>query len=118
MIFHIVPPDSFLEINIPIFQKLLYHKNTKTATLFLGLRFEINLNEIVRCAMKSSLCSDEIFGVPPQMKLNPLLALPAKRDFIALAISSTAGGFIPQKADLTEKSTAFAVLFSGGDGEI
>jgi hypothetical protein len=32
---------------------------------------------------------DEIFGVPPQMKLNPPLLNLAKQDFIALAISST-----------------------------
>ena len=37
--------------------------------------------EIVLRTMKSERGSDEIFGVPPQMKLNPSF-LPAKRDFI------------------------------------
>jgi hypothetical protein len=40
-------------------------------------------NEIAQGAMKSSLRSDEIFGVPPQMKLNPPLLNLAKQDFIA-----------------------------------
>jgi hypothetical protein len=40
-------------------------------------------NEIARSAMKSSHGSDEIFGVLPQMKLNPPLLTPLKRDFIA-----------------------------------
>jgi len=30
-----------------------------------------NVNEIVRCTMKSSLSSDEIFSLRLQMKLNP-----------------------------------------------
>jgi len=33
--------------------------------------------------MKSERGSDEIFGVPPQMKLNPPLLNLAKQDFIA-----------------------------------
>ena len=38
-------------------------------------------NEILAAARVKSAEADEIFGVPPQMKLNPS-ALPAKRDFI------------------------------------
>ena len=54
--------------------------------------------------MKSSLCSDEIFGVPLQMNLNPPLLsrrsrISSRRDFIHDS------GFIPQKADLVKKST-------------
>ena len=41
--------------------------------------------------MKSSLRSDEIFGVPPQMKLNPPHLPPRE------------AGFRPQMADLAEK---------------
>ena len=44
--------------------------------------------------MKSSLRSDEICGVPPQMKLNPSLS-PDEVGFHHEVISSTAGGFIP-----------------------
>ena len=54
--------------------------------------------------MKSSLCSDEIFGVPPQMKLNPPRPSPREAGFHREAISSTKGGFLPPAADLTEKS--------------
>jgi hypothetical protein len=50
--------------------------------------------------MKSSLRSDEIQGTP-WMKSNPSKYNPAKQDFIAYAISSTAGGFHPSKTDLT-----------------
>ena len=50
--------------------------------------------------MKSSLRSDEIQGTP-WMKSNPSKYNPAKQDFIAYAISSTAGGFHPAKTDLT-----------------
>ena len=53
--------------------------------------------------MKSSLRSDEIFGVPPQMKLNPPYFSPREAGFHRVAISSTAGGFLPLKADLVEK---------------
>jgi len=41
------------------------------------------VNEIAQCAMKSERGSDEIFGIPPQMKLNPPLLNLAKQDFIA-----------------------------------
>ena len=63
--------------------------------------------------MKSSLCSDEIFGFQPQMKLNPPYPSPREAGFHRAAISSTAGGFLPPTADLTEKSTSLRdVLFS------
>ena len=42
-------------------------------------------NEIVLRTMKSEWGSDEIFGVPPQMKLNPPLPNLAKQDFIICA---------------------------------
>ena len=48
----------------------------------------MDINEIVLCTMKSERGSDEIFGVPPQMKLNPPLYPDevgfhrAKHDFI------------------------------------
>ena len=57
------------------------------------------------CTMKSSLYSDEIFTLRLQMKSNPPLTNPALAGFHREAISSIAGGFIPQKADLVEKST-------------
>jgi len=56
-------------------------------------------NEIVRCTMKSSLRSEEIFGVSPQMKLNPPLSpavrqISSRSDFIHRRwISSDIGGF-------------------------
>ena len=56
-------------------------------------------NEIVRCTMKSELGSDEIFGVPPLMKLNPPLLSPrsgisSRSDFIHQRwIYSAIGGF-------------------------
>ena len=54
--------------------------------------------------MKSERGSDEIFGAPPQMKLNPS-PLPAKRDFIAKRFHPTKVGFIPAaRTDLVEKS--------------
>ena len=72
-------------------------------------------NEIVRCTMKSSLRSDEIFGVSPQMKLNPPPS-PAERqissrsDFIHRRwISSAIGGFSCKKHLLAQ------VLFAGWD---
>ena len=46
------------------------------------------------------------------MKLNPPRPSPREAGFHREAISSTAGGFIPPKADLVEKSTATAVPFS------
>ena len=62
--------------------------------------------------------SDEIFSVPPQMKLNPpLLTLRSKISSRSDFIHDS--GFIPQKADLVEKSTHLSVdkcvLFSGGE---
>ena len=57
------------------------------------------MNEIVLRTMKSSLRSDEIFGVPPQMKLNPPISPAAKQissrsDFVHRRwISSANGGF-------------------------
>ena len=48
-------------------------------------------NEIVLCTVKSSLRSDEIFGVPPQMKLNPPL-YPDEVGFHREAVSSHASG--------------------------
>ena len=42
---------------------------------------------------------DEIFGVPPQMKLNPSSISCRKADFIALAISSHASGIYPVRKD-------------------
>ncbi len=52
--------------------------------------------------MKSLLRSDEIFGMPPQMKLNPS-SYPDEVGFHHEVISSTAGGFLPSSADLVEK---------------
>ena len=69
--------------------------------------------------MKSSLCSDEIFGVPPQMKLNPPRPSPREAGFHREAISSTKGGFLPPAADLTEKSrllTQSAFFLAGAEG--
>ena len=80
--------------------------------------------------MKSEQSSDEIFGVPPQMKSNPpypvslrlgharvltthrvaihcarAASLPREAGFHREAISSTEGGFIPSaRTDLVEKS--------------
>lgn len=61
--------------------------------------------------------SNEIFGVPPLMKSNPSLSL-RKAGFHREAISSTAGGFLPTKADLTEKSRllALSAFFLGRGG--
>ena len=56
-------------------------------------------NEIVRCTMKSSRCSDEIFSVSPQMKLNPPLLSRRSR------ISSTIVDLFRVRSDLVEKST-------------
>ena len=73
-------------------------------------------NEIALCAMKSERGSDEIFGIPPQMKskpaaldkLNPLSS-PREAGFHREAISSTAGGFLTPSADLAiKKPFAFA----------
>ena len=79
--------------------------------------------------MKSEQSSDEIFGVPPQMKSNPpypvslrlgharvltthrvaihcarAASLPREAGFHREAISSTEGGFLPPTADLIEKN--------------
>ena len=51
-------------------------------------------NEIVLRTMKSERSSDEIFGVPPQMKLNPSYLTPRS------GISSRSD-FIPRKWDLS-----------------
>ena len=75
-------------------------------------------NEIVRCTMKSSLRSDEIFGVSPQMKLNPppspaVRQISSRSDFIHRRwISSVIGGFSCKKHLLAQ------VLFAGWDGRI
>ena len=78
-------------------------------------------NEIVRCTMKSSRCSDEIFGLRLQMKLNPppltlRSKISSRSDFIHDS------GFIPAKADLVEKSTHCldrqCVLFSGRGSKV
>ena len=75
-------------------------------------------NEIVRCTMKSSLRSDEIFGVSPQMKLNPPPSpaerqISSRRDFIHRRwISSAIGGFS------CKKHLRKQVLFAGWDGRI
>jgi len=53
--------------------------------------------------MKSEQCSDEIFGVPPQMKLNPsthpaVRQISSRSDFIHRRwISSAIGGFSCKK---------------------
>ena len=62
-----------------------------------------DVNEVVRCTMKSSLGSDEIKSAH---------LLPQGR-FHRKAISSTIGGFIPQKADLIEKRQVETCRFSG-----
>ena len=69
--------------------------------------------------MKSSLRSDEIFGVPPQMKLNPPHPSPREAGFHREAISSTEGGFHPPQADLAEKSRLLsqsAFFLAGAQG--
>ena len=69
--------------------------------------------------MKFSRCSNEIFGVPPQMKSNPPFITCRQVDFIAERFHSAQAEFIPQQADLVKKHT-FAlqtnVCFFGGDG--
>jgi hypothetical protein len=47
------------------------------------------MNEIAQSAMKSSLCSDEIFSLRLQMKLNPPRPSPREAGFHREAISST-----------------------------
>ena len=54
--------------------------------------------------MKSSRCSDEIFGLRLQMKLNPPSS-PAARQISSRSDFIHDSGFIPTKADLVEKST-------------
>ena len=51
------------------FLGLVYHKIVEIARRLRDIGAEIN--EIVLRTMKSERGSDEIFGVPPQMKLNP-----------------------------------------------
>ena len=72
-----------------------------------------NKNEIAQSAMKSAA---QMKSKQAWMKLNPPRPSPREAGFHCEAISSTAGGFIPPKADLVEKSTATAVLFSGKYG--
>jgi hypothetical protein len=70
-------------------------------------------NEIARGAMKSSLRSDEIFGMPPQMKLNPS-SYPDEVGFHHEVISSHDSGIYPSpnswrcqlRTDLVEKKRA------------
>ena len=68
--------------------------------------------------MKSERSSDEIFGVPPQMKFNPPLhpavrQISSRSDFIHRRwISSANGGFSCKKHLLAQ------VLFAGWDGRI
>ena len=57
-----------------------------------------DFNEIARCAMKSSRGSDEIFGVPPQMKLNPSF-YPDEVGFHHEVISSHDSGIYPVRKD-------------------
>ena len=69
-----------------------------------------DFNEIAQGAMKSSRCSDEIFGVPPQMKLNPS-SYPDEVGFHHEVISSHDSGIYPSpnswrcqlRTDLVEK---------------
>ena len=58
----------------------------------------VDFNEIARGAMKSSLRSDEIFGVPPQMKLNPS-SYPDEVGFHHEVISSHDSGIYPVRKD-------------------
>ena len=62
------------------------------------------INEIVLRTMKSERGSDEIFSVPPQMKLNPSSLSCRKADFIAKRFHPTIVGFIPSvRTDLIKK---------------
>ena len=85
-----------------------------------------------------SLCSDEIFGVLPQMKSNPPPIVSLRLGHARVltthcvvihcaraaslpreAISSTKGGFLPPTADLTEKSHSLlrmAFFLAGAEG--
>jgi hypothetical protein len=65
--------------------------------VFQDMRGE-GFNEIARGAMKSSLRSDEIFGVPPQMKLNPS-SYPDEVGFHHEVISSHDSGIYPVRKD-------------------
>jgi len=47
--------------------------------------------------MKSERGSDEIFGLPPQMKLNPPLLNLAKQDFIAKRFHPSQVDFFRQR---------------------
>jgi len=46
------------------------------------------------------------------MKSNPSKYNPAKQDFIAYAISSTAGGFHPSKTDLTARYSVKSITLN------
>ena len=66
--------------------------------------------------VKSSRGSDEIFSLRLQMKLNPP-PHPREAGFHREAISPTEGGFLPQTADLVEKSQVLRLgFFLVGDG--
>ena len=81
-------------MNPTAFLILLYH----SFWCFSRLEGE-GFNEIAQGAMKSSLRSDEIFGMPPQMKLNPppspaARQISSRSDFIHRRwISPAEGGF-------------------------
>ena len=59
--------------------------------------------------MKSSPCSDEIFGVPPQMNLNPSFS-PREAGFHHEVISSHVSGIYPVRKDgfSRKKPSAYA----------
>ncbi len=74
--------------------------------------------------MKSWHCHDEILGVASDEicfadEIKSATANPALAGFHREAISSTAGAFLPQKADLVEKTHIVlvdkCVFFLGGD---
>ena len=71
------------------------------------------MNEIVRscfatfCTMKSSLRSDEIFGVSPQMKLNPPIS-PREAGFHREAISSATVDLFRRRRIWLKKALAHA----------
>ena len=70
--------------------------------------------------MKSSLRSDEIFGVPPQMKLNPS-SYPDEVGFHHEVISSHDSGIYPVRKDGFSWKNPICIadgIFSGGDDRI
>ena len=78
-------------ISIPLYKKNQRLSDFSIAHMEGGLQHFKKKNEIARCAMKSSLRLDEIFGVPPQMKLNPP-SYPDEVGFHHEVISSQDGG--------------------------